>query len=140
RRGVAPELHPDSVVHKLALRHDSEFREWLEGELHHRFDYACCDDLEQFRREQRAITRAGQIKDRGARHEKDDRYAIDDRTRYILGWRNEKKIAALEREEQSLLRRIKTAEEKRDQAQTREEHFRQLELLYVRLDSFRDFE
>ena len=96
--------------------------------------------MEQFRREQRAITRAGQIKGRGARHEKDDTHAIDDRTRYILGWRNEAKIAALEREEKGLQQRIKAAEERRDQARAREERLRELELLYVRLDGFRDFE
>lgn len=134
-----PELHPDSVVHKLALRHDSEFRDWLERELQHRFDYACCDDLETFRREQRAITRSGQVKERGARHEKDDRYAIDDRTRYILGWRNEAKIAALEKEDQGLLKRIKAAEGRRDEAQAREERWRRVDLLYERLGGFREF-
>lgn len=139
RDAAPPELHADSVVHKLSLRRDSEFRDWLERELQHRFDYACCDDLDQFRREPRAITRAGQIKDRGTRHEKDDRYAIGDRTRYILGWRNEAKIAALEQEENGLLRRIQAAERQRDQARAREERLRELELHYVRLEGFREF-
>ena len=53
---------------------------------------------EQFRRETRAITRAGQIKAPGERHEKDDRHRIDDRSRYVLGWSNAAKIAALEAE------------------------------------------
>ncbi|MCB1903909.1 MAG: ATP-dependent exonuclease SbcCD, C subunit-like protein, partial [Gammaproteobacteria bacterium] len=52
----------------------------------------------QFRRETRAITRAGQIKAPGERHEKDDRHRLDDRRRYVLGWSNAKKIAALENE------------------------------------------
>jgi uncharacterized protein YPO0396 len=62
----------------------------------HRFDIACCDTQAQFRRETRAITRAGQIKARGERHEKDDRHRLDDRSRYVLGWSNTAKIAALE--------------------------------------------
>ena len=55
-----------------------------------RFNYACCDTLDQFRREPQAITRAGQIKGRGERHEKDDRHRIGDRSRYVLGWSNER--------------------------------------------------
>ena len=42
----------------------------------------------------RAVTKAGQIKG-GVRHEKDDRFRIDDRSRYVLGWSNERKIDAL---------------------------------------------
>jgi len=94
----APALHPASLVHMLAIRPESAFYDWLEREVAHRFDYACCADLEQFRRERRAITRAGQIKTDGERHEKDDRHALDDRTRYVLGWTNEAKIAAVVRQ------------------------------------------
>ncbi|MDZ7679448.1 MAG: SbcC/MukB-like Walker B domain-containing protein [Acidimicrobiales bacterium] len=90
------ELHPRSIVHALALKHDSPFAPWLEHELARRFDLARCDDLAQFRREARAITRSGQIKGHGGRHEKDDRHRIDDRRRFVLGWTNERKIAALE--------------------------------------------
>ncbi|WP_308417291.1 ATP-binding protein [Chitinimonas koreensis] len=91
-----PELHRDSLVRKLAVKPDSPYYDWLEQELAKRFDVACCATQEQFRREQRAITRAGQIKDPTGRHEKDDRRRIDDRSRYVLGWSNDAKIAALE--------------------------------------------
>ena len=37
----------------------------------------------------------GQLKQRGGRHEKDDRHRIDDRARYVLGWQNQEKINAL---------------------------------------------
>jgi len=95
-RGELPELHLDSMVHKLALKPDSTFQAWLARELTHRFDLACCTSPDQFRRETRAISRAGQIKGAGERHEKDDRHRIDDRSRYVLGWSNQAKIAALE--------------------------------------------
>jgi uncharacterized protein YPO0396 len=55
----SPTLHPDSLVHKLAIKSDSPFYAWLEREIAHRFDVACCTSQEQFRREARAITRAG---------------------------------------------------------------------------------
>jgi len=89
-------LHPDSLARKLKLKPDSVFYAWLEREVAARFDVACCTGQEQFRRETRAITRAGQIKGGGERHEKDDRHRIDDRSRYVLGWSNEAKIAALQ--------------------------------------------
>ena len=94
--GEMPELHPDSLLRKLSVKPDSLFYDWLQREMAHRFDVACCGTPEQFRRETRAITRAGQIKDPGGRHEKDDRHPIDDRSRYVLGWSNTAKITVLE--------------------------------------------
>jgi len=99
-------LHPQSLVRKLSIRPDSAFYDWIEAELVQRFDFACCDTLEAFRREARAVTRTGQIKSGGERHEKDDRYRLDDRTRYVLGWSNEAKIAAFERDQKLLQERM----------------------------------
>lgn len=102
----APALHPASLVRKLAIQPDSVFYSWIAAELARRFDYACCDDMAQFRREQRAVTRNGQVKAGPERHEKDDRHKIDDRTRYVLGWSNEAKIAALAKQERDLATRV----------------------------------
>jgi uncharacterized protein YPO0396 len=95
-RETPPALHRDSLARKLLVRPDSAFYEWLEREVAHRFDVACCATQEQFRRESRAITRTGQIKSTDQRHEKDDRHRLDDRSRYVLGWSNAAKIATLE--------------------------------------------
>jgi uncharacterized protein YPO0396 len=103
RKGAGlPDLHRDSLVRKLAVKPDSPHYDWLERELAHRFDVACCATQEQFRRETRAITRAGQVKDPTGRHEKDDRNRIDDRGRYVLGWSNSAKIAVLEAKRRQL--------------------------------------
>ena len=104
--GASTSLHPHSLVRRLAIKTDSPFYSWLEAELARRFDYACCDSLEQFRRERQAVTRAGQIKGGGERHEKDDRHRLDDRGRYILGWTNTAKIAALEKKAGDLAARM----------------------------------
>ena len=104
QRGELPDLHRDSLTRKLSIKPDSPFYDWLERELAHRFDVACCATQEQFRREIKAITRAGQIKAPGERHEKDDRHRLDDRSRFVLGWTNAEKIAALE----STRRRLET--------------------------------
>ena len=99
-------LHPESLVRKLSIKPDSAFYGWLEAELARRFDYACCESLQQFRREKRAISRNGQIKAGGERHEKDDRHRIDDRSRFVLGWSNEAKVAALEKQERDISTRV----------------------------------
>lgn len=91
-----PSLHPQSLARKILVKPDSAFYDWLEREIAHRFDLACCVNQEQFRRETKAITIAGQIKAPGERHEKDDRHRLDDRSRYVLGWSNAAKIAVLE--------------------------------------------
>lgn len=120
REAALPELQPSSLVRKIAIRPDSAFYAWLERELARRFDYACCTDLDQFRRERKAVTRAGQVKGDGERHEKDDRYVIDDRTRYVLGWSNEAKIAALAKQAADLARLIEAR--RRGLEEVRAEH------------------
>lgn len=102
KRGELPDLHRDSLARKLSIKPDSPFYDWLEHELAQRFNVACCATPEQFRRETRAITRAGQIKAPGERHEKDDRHRLDDRSRYVLGWSNSAKIAALREQTRQL--------------------------------------
>ena len=82
---------------KLDVR-DTPFASWLEVELANRADYECVVSMEEFRRTPHAITRAGQIKGSNGRHEKDDRFRIDDRSTYVLGWTNERKIDALLRQ------------------------------------------
>lgn len=96
RQADPPTLPHDVIAAKLAIKPDSPFYAWLERELAHRGNVVCCADQEQFRREARAITRSGQIKEPGGRHEKDDRHRLDDRSRYVLGWSNAAKIAVLE--------------------------------------------
>ena len=86
QHGMPPELHPQSLAHKLAIRPDSEFHGWMEQEL--------------------AITPAGQIKAGDQRHEKDDRHNLNDRSRFVLGWSNEQKIATLENQEAGLEKQI----------------------------------
>lgn len=86
----------DALVRKLRIKPDSPCYPWLERQLQERFDYCCCDDLEQFRRLPKAVTASGQIKSGGQRHEKDDRRSLFDRSQYVLGWSNAEKIRALE--------------------------------------------
>jgi uncharacterized protein YPO0396 len=85
---------PIALAHKLQIK-EGPFYEWIERELARRAPHACVDGMDDFRRHEFAVTRAGQIRSRGGRHEKDDSHRIDDRRFYVLGWSNEQKIDAL---------------------------------------------
>ena len=105
-RGARADAPPSSLAAKIEVLPTARWRRWLQKEIVRRFDYECCDTPEQFRRERRAITPAGQTKGGDERHEKDDRHAIGDRRRYVLGWSNAEKIAALAKEQQELAARL----------------------------------
>ncbi|HEY5304456.1 MAG TPA: ATP-binding protein [Acidimicrobiales bacterium] len=85
--------HP-LLVDMLEFKPQSGFESWLQAELARRANHSCVDTIDDFRSSARAVTRAGQIKDKD-RHEKDDRRRIDDRREYVLGWTNQGKVDAL---------------------------------------------
>ncbi|MBC7532057.1 MAG: ATP-dependent exonuclease SbcCD, C subunit-like protein [Oligoflexus sp.] len=85
-----------NLLSKLILREESFAYEWLLNHLSERFDYRCCDTLEEFRQSSFALTQNGQIKSGGDRHEKNDKYDISDRGRFVLGWNSQAKLKALE--------------------------------------------
>ena len=105
-RGLPADVQPHGLAGKIEVQPGTRWRRWLHNELARRFDYVCCDTPEQFRRERRAITLAGQTKGGDERHEKDDRHRIDDRSRFVLGWSNADKIAAIEDQQRQLAARI----------------------------------
>ena len=112
-RAAPPRLARTTLAAKLEVK-DTPFAAWLERELAGRADLECVGTMTEFRRATRAITKAGQIKG-GSRHEKDDRYRIGDRIRYVLGWSNERKIEALLAEASGLAKRLADAERVHDE-------------------------
>jgi len=139
RQTDMPNLHPDSLARKLSIKPDSAFYAWLERELAQRFDYACCATPEQFRRENRALTRSGQTKAPGERHEKDDRHRLDDRSRYVLGWSNAAKIAALEAQRHGLELRLAQLARDIAEAQGEQGRLRQRLEALAALKEFADY-
>jgi uncharacterized protein YPO0396 len=93
-RTPPPGWSPGSLAAKLDIR-DHPFAPWLERELARRADFECVETMAEFRRAAKAVTKAGQAKGERGRHEKDDRHRIDDRSQYVLGWSNERKLEAL---------------------------------------------
>jgi uncharacterized protein YPO0396 len=142
RPNLAPErsnLQAGSLVHKLEIKRDSPFCNWMERELAQRFDYTCASDMEQFRRESRAITRAGQIKGRGERHEKDDRFRLDDRARYVLGWTNDAKIAVVDAKRRQLEAEIAARASALAKLQSEQRQIDERLSTLSRLGEYRDF-
>ncbi len=89
-----PRLSEELVPGRLSFRVDHPLHSWVIAELSRRFNYRCCNTIEELERVERGVTRQGLMRDR-SRHIKDDSRSIDDPKDRILGWSTEQKIAAL---------------------------------------------
>ena len=103
--------HIDSMVFKLNVK-EGTHSDWLKAQLHQRFDYLCVESVQAFRTAERAITREGQIKHNKTRHEKDDRYIIDDRSNWVLGFNNREKLDLFKQKAQGFAKEITGITEK----------------------------
>ncbi|MBL1141861.1 MAG: ATP-binding protein [Proteobacteria bacterium] len=103
-------IQHSSLIHKLNIKENSYY-DWITNELNRRFDYACVDNLNDFRRTERAITRQGQIRHGKSRHEKDDRSAIDNELNWALGFNNQEKLKLYQERAQQLATEISQIDE-----------------------------
>ncbi len=86
---------PNSLFHKLQIK-EGTLSAYLRSTLAQRFDYLCVDSMQAFRNAERALTRQGQIRHAKDRHEKDDRFDLNDRSRWVLGFDNRAKLTLFE--------------------------------------------
>jgi uncharacterized protein YPO0396 len=87
----------NSLVRMLTVKQhkaNPEFTDWLNASLRNRFNYICVSKPAELSEHSHAITIGGQIKKK-SRHVKDDRYRLNDRTRWVLGDNNDDKIEQL---------------------------------------------
>jgi len=89
-------LDPNLLFHKLEIK-EGPFKGYLTNTLIKRFDYVCVESMHAFRKADRALTREGQVRHGKDRHEKDDRFGLNDRERWILGFDNRAKLALFEK-------------------------------------------
>ncbi|NMR20467.1 ATP-binding protein [Cellulomonas fimi] len=85
---------PGSLVHRVEVK-DGPFRAWLAGTLSRQYDVECVAGDAELHGVERGVTRAGLVKRGSTRHEKDDRFAVDDRARWVLGFDNADKVEHL---------------------------------------------
>ncbi len=111
-RQQAKPVGADSLVLKLNIAKECSQSEWLRTELRRRFDYACVNSIQSFRRADRALTREGQAKHSKTRHEKDDRRHVGDRRYWVLGFDNREKLALYRKQAQELAGKISDLDER----------------------------
>ncbi len=103
-------LGEKSLVHKLRIA-DHAHTGWLREELKTHFDYLCADTLAEFKavpRGRRAVTKEGLIKHSDTRHEKNDRFDVNDRRKWLLGFDNTAKRLLFEERGRELAERYET--------------------------------
>jgi uncharacterized protein YPO0396 len=108
--------HSQSLVSKLRFRDGAPFLPWVQAELRERFDFRCCETIEEFHAAHApALTCSRHVKLRGERHEKDDREKSVDPRFFVLGWDNRDKCRLLAAE----IERLRTSKQSLD-AQTQQ--------------------
>ncbi|HET9239578.1 MAG TPA: SbcC/MukB-like Walker B domain-containing protein [Oligoflexus sp.] len=133
-------LQSQSLLLKIAIKEDSAAYDWLLNQLQQRFDYRCCETLDDFRRSSYALTRQGQIKSGGDRHEKDDRSALGDRSRYVLGWNNKAKLDTLRQQREAFEQKAQLVAQELSQLEAKRESFRELIETLRLLEEVRTYE
>ncbi|HOC53992.1 MAG TPA: SbcC/MukB-like Walker B domain-containing protein [Verrucomicrobiota bacterium] len=103
------------VPARLDFREEHPLAQWVKGEVSRRFAHTCCGDIQSLQAVDFGLTKEGMIKD-GARHVKDDRSRVGDRSQYVLGWSTASKLAALEEEFKTAQQRFTDHERKCQQA------------------------
>lgn len=84
-----------SLVRKVTVA-EGGFHDWLAHRLSDRYDIACVETADELDRYARAVTIRGQVKRSATRYEKDDTFAVDDPTRWLLGSSDARLEALLE--------------------------------------------
>ncbi|WP_276480862.1 ATP-binding protein [Paraflavitalea pollutisoli] len=114
----------DSILHKLELREESPYANWVYEQLLQSYDYAAVQNVKQLQQYDKAITVQGLTKNRH-RHEKNDSPDARRRQQYVLGWDNHAKIKSLVKD---LAELEKAIEESKRQSKKQELQIRELEL------------
>lgn len=98
------------IYSKIEIKPNTPFKDWLRLSLKKRFNYTCCDSVEELTKVERGLTKEGLIKHSFSRHMKDDRQHVSGPSGHILGWNNKEKIAALQKLIQSRLLAVAEAQ------------------------------
>jgi len=106
RRTEYFERAKNSLLSKVNIKADSSFFDALKSMLEDRFDIPCVESMSDFRKFKKALTINGQFKTNYSKHEKDDRFRLDDKSRWSLGWDNAIKLKAMQNEEIKLSQKI----------------------------------
>jgi uncharacterized protein YPO0396 len=87
---------PNSILSKIQTKVNSKYFDVVNSILNEKFNISCVDNMDDFRRFKKALSINGQFKLNLSRHEKDDRFDIEDKSRWVLGWDNINKLKEFE--------------------------------------------
>ncbi|MDQ7062193.1 MAG: SbcC/MukB-like Walker B domain-containing protein [Sulfurimonas sp.] len=104
------EILPSSLINKIEVKADSLYFNQLNTMLRDRFNIPCVDTMLDFRRFKKALSINGQFKTNFSRHEKDDRFDIDDSRRWVLGWDNAIKLEQTKQDLEDELQKVELLE------------------------------
>jgi len=119
------DLSLNSLINKIEIKADTPLFEPLQAMLYERFNIPCVDSLSDFRRFKKALSIHGQFKSNLVRHEKDDRFDIKDRSRWVLGWDNLQKLQKLQEDYEKEHEKISFLNDKRKGIEKREHEIKQ---------------
>lgn len=97
--------HPLSLVRKLNIA-QGPYGQWLGEELKLHFDMECAENMLSFSAATRAITKEGLVKHNSTRHEKNDSRSISDRSQWVIGFDNKRKLELYKETAQGLAEEI----------------------------------
>ena len=128
----------DTVFSKLQFKPKHKLNGWVAHQIQQQYDYICANDLTEFQRLPKAITKEGLIKNL-ERHEKDDRPTSVRRDNYILGWDNKEKIqylAAMRKEVKGKIAKIQEEIKNIRKTRTLQTAKRDMFKEFLRFDNF----
>ena len=128
----SPQTTPNSLLSKVEIKVDTPYHNIVRGLLQERFDIPCVDSLADFRRFKKALSINGQFKTNLTRHEKDDRFDINNKSRWVLGWDNLSKLEEFEKSFDEVKEKLEFISQRIKETNSN------LENLQKRRDIFRD--
>jgi len=88
----AQTAQPNSLFGKLEIAKCPQAA-WLREELKGAYSDFICVNFKDLHHTRRGVTMQGQVRHNSTRHEKNDRYRVDDRRQWVLGFDNKEKLA-----------------------------------------------
>lgn len=141
RASSGREPRPNSILHKLDRRPHA-FASWLQRELIDRFDYDCVASPAELTKGDFRITQQGQIRHGRGRSEKDDRYDIRDRSRWVLGFDSREKLALYREKAHNLVQAMDASRRETEAiaAERQQDHVRELSAQVLVETEWRDID
>jgi len=134
------DINPQSLINKISIKEDTVFYNWLHNEILNRFGLICCENEDEFKRYPFALTKNGLVKRSGIRHEKDDRNNIFDRSNFIFGWDNKKKVTAYRSKIDELKNRLSVLQNSADKLTSEKQEYEEKQRQLFYLNDYQNFD